>query len=1291
MDPTKPLSAQQLHAYINLLKKMKSEGKDLNDPQYKNLHQFLKAQMSNHNILKQQNQQVVNTVIPNPVQPPLTSANVQQFQQQPQVPTPLFSPQQKERLKAQIFAFKHHISKREPLPPSLQQAVMGINVENNLKEYEASYLNPSGKTAPQVPPPTTQPQPNNNVVVPSQLSVSQPPRVLPSAVAANATFNAAVSGTVTNPSVPATSNQPSMSTKVLDSKINPDTAHQRQQGLDLQTLYREREKRIQNKMKRKFDYLKSSLNTLPSSEQLRSVIEIKQFQLLKQQKELRADIIRQLKTQAATPIVDTHVARASQMATDQSLTKKNKTQQKTKEKTSIRSKKFFTDLTNARKRIKDYYKNDVKKPVEKLNKDLVTFFEKKAKQEKEKKARAEKARLKALKENDEEAYFKLLEQTKEGRLTELLKQTDQCLKSLGASLVSGRDGEHEPELELDEVEDGEKNIFKKFLLNQNNYYKVAHRLVEKVEKQPSILVGGGLKAYQLQGLQWLVSLYNNKINGILADEMGLGKTIQTISLLSYLYEFKNNKGPHLVIVPLSTIDNWALEFEKWCPTLKLVRYGGDKNQRKQVQSTYLKTRDFQVLLTQYEYITREKTILKKIPWNYIIMDEGHRIKNSDCKLVKALMEYSSKYRVLLTGTPLQNDLKELWALLNFLLPKIFDSSVNFENWFNSPFGGDKAEMTEEEKLLIIHRLHQVLRPFLLRREKTDVEEQLPEKSEKIIYIDLSAMQKKMYTDIQDKNKLNVNGKRLKMQSLSNTVMQLRKVCNHPFLFFTGSEELNALSDEKYYEMMTKCSGKFELLDRILPKFKKTGHRVLLFSQMTSVLDLMEEFLTQKSYQYLRLDGAVKASERGDLVKKWNEKDSQYFVFLLSTRSGGLGLNLQTADTVIMFDSDWNPQQDLQAMARAHRIGQTKSVLVLTFVTRTPVEEKIRERAQAKRDAEAKVIKAGKFNQKSTIMERNEMLETLLKKASDFESVHEAPNDEQLNNMLARNDDEFEIFQNMDKEREQEDLKQHGRVPNRLMSEEELPEWIKDKEVEEGEAEEVEYGRGRRSRGDINYEGGSGDEMEDEEEDNAAVPEEEDEDEQAEEEEDEEEEGTKKRKRRSAKKEESSKKKKTTAKSNGKRKKAQEEEEEEEEEDEGENEDIEPEDLMNTIGYSFDNTPYQEVYNKLGTGLQQRLYSIFIEIATKLDEEDGRALALPFLELPDRKDFPDYYDLIHTPICLNDIDKKIRNGIYKRVEDMEQDIQTLVGNAQTYNQEGSAIYQDAEMIRQIFTSRKNGSQ
>ncbi|KAF0973478.1 hypothetical protein FDP41_008182 [Naegleria fowleri] len=1282
MDPSKPLTQQQLHAYINLLKKMKSEGKDLNDPQYKNLHQFLKAQMSNHNILKQQNQQVVNTVIPNPVQPPLTSATVQQFQQAPQssqVPTPLFTQQQKERLKAQIFAFKHHISKREPLPPSLQQAVMGINVENNLKEYETTYLNPSGKTAPQVP--STQPQPNNVVVQQQQqqLPVSQPPRVLPSTVAANASFNA----TVTNqPTIPAMNNQASMGTKVIDSKINPDTANQRQQGLDLQTLYREREKRIQHKMKRKFEHLKSSLNTLPPSEQLRSVIEIKQFQLLKQQKELRADIIRQLKTQAATPIVDTHVARASQMVTDQSLTTKKSKTQKTKEKTTVKSKKFFTDLTNARKRIKEYYKNDVKKPVEKINKDLVTFFEKKAKQEKEKKARAEKARLKALKENDEEAYFKLLEQTKEGRLTELLKQTDECLKSLGASLVSGRDGEQEPELEFDQEEEGEKNIFKKFLLNQNNYYKVAHKLVEKVEKQPSILVGGGLKAYQLQGLQWLVSLYNNKINGILADEMGLGKTIQTISLLSYLYEFKNNKGPHLVIVPLSTIDNWALEFEKWCPTLKLVRYGGDKNQRKHVQNTYLKTRDFQVLLTQYEYITREKSILKKIPWNYIIMDEGHRIKNSDCKLVKALVEYNSKYRVLLTGTPLQNDLKELWALLNFLLPKIFDSSVNFENWFNSPFGGDKAEMTEEEKLLIIHRLHQVLRPFLLRREKTDVEEQLPEKSEKIIYIDLSAMQKKMYTDIQDKNKLNVNGKRLKMQSLSNTVMQLRKVCNHPFLFFTGSEELNALSDEKYYEMMTKCSGKFELLDRILPKFKKTGHRVLLFSQMTSVLDLMEEFLTQKNYQYLRLDGAVKASERGDLVKKWNEKDSQYFIFLLSTRSGGLGLNLQTADTVIMFDSDWNPQQDLQAMARAHRIGQTKSVLVLTFVTRTPVEEKIRERAQAKRDAEAKVIKAGKFNQKSTIMERNEMLETLLKKASDFESVHEAPNDEQLNNMLARNDDEFEIFQNMDKEREQEVLKQHGRITSRLMTEEELPEWIKDKEVEEGEAEEAEYGRGRRSRADINYEGGSGDEMEDEEEDNAA-PEEEEEEDQAEEEE---EEGTKKRKRRSAKKEESSKKKKTTAKSNGKKKKVQEEEEEEED---GENNEVDSEDI--TIGYSYDNTPYQQVYDSLGSSLQQQLYSIFMEIATKLDEEDGRALALPFLELPDRKDFPDYYDLIQTPICLNDIDKKIRNGVYKRVEDMEQDIQTLVVNAQTYNQEGSAIYQDAETIRQIFLSRKSGVQ
>jgi hypothetical protein len=407
--------------------------------------------------------------------------------------------------------------------------------------------------------------------------------------------------------------------------------------------------------------------------------------------------------------------------------------------------------------------------------------------------------------------------------------------------------------------------------------------------------------------------------------------------------------------------------------------------------------------------------------------------------------------VLLTGTPLQNDLKELWALLNFLLPTIFDSSTNFETWFNSPFaslGLDKTQekeiaMTEEETLLIIHRLHQVLRPFLLRREKKDVETQLPEKVEKVIKCPMSAVQRIMYTQLRDTNKL-VGGKN-KQKNLNNSVMQLRKVCNHPFLFFQDDWSQWQEGD------IVRASGKFELLDNILPKLYKTGHKVLIFSQMTHLLDILETYLKWRCYRFLRLDGNVKAESRGQLVKDFNQ-DKDMFLFLLSTRAGGLGLNLQTSDTVIIFDSDWNPQQDLQAMARAHRIGQTRAVRVFVLCTSGTVEEKIFERAQEKRDAEAKVIQAGRFDQKSTVKERQEMLETIMTVKTE-EVEEDVPTPEQLNAILARSDQEFDLFNEMDTQERQ----------YKLMEEKDVPQWILDSQNEVEDPMDELLGRGLRNK------------------------------------------------------------------------------------------------------------------------------------------------------------------------------------------------------------------------------------
>jgi SWI/SNF-related matrix-associated actin-dependent regulator of chromatin subfamily A protein 2/4 len=266
-----------------------------------------------------------------------------------------------------------------------------------------------------------------------------------------------------------------------------------------------------------------------------------------------------------------------------------------------------------------------------------------------------------------------------------------------------------------------------------------------------------------------------------------------------------------------------------------------------------------VVITTYEYIIKDKASLSKVKWNYIIIDEGHRMKNHNCKLSNILgSAYTSRHRLLLTGTPLQNSLPELWSLLNFLLPSIFDCVASFEQWFNAPFSnaltGD-VEMNEEEKLLIIHRLHKVLRPFLLRRLKSEVENQLPEKTEKVLKCEMSAMQRRMYTLMHDKGVMRTGPTIAGTKGLMNTLMQLRKICNHPYLFREdGGWELN--------DDLIRCSGKFELLDRIFPKLMASGHRVLIFSQMTSLLNILEDYFNYRKIMYLRLDGSTKADDRG---------------------------------------------------------------------------------------------------------------------------------------------------------------------------------------------------------------------------------------------------------------------------------------------------------------------------------------------------------------------------------------------------------------------------------------------
>lgn len=371
-----------------------------------------------------------------------------------------------------------------------------------------------------------------------------------------------------------------------------------------------------------------------------------------------------------------------------------------------------------------------------------------------------------------------------------------------------------------------------------------------------------------------------------------------------------------------------------------------------IQSTLL-TQDFDVCLTSYDICLLEKTHLKKFAWQYIVIDEAHRIKNENSQLSQIIRAFNSKNRLLITGTPLQNNLHELWALLNFLLPDVFSSSEDFDSWFENQ-GGDQDK--------VVQQLHKVLRPFLLRRIKSDVEKSLLPKKEINLYVGLTPMQRQWYQRILEKDIDAVNGaagnKREGKTRLLNIVMQLRKCCNHPYLF-DGAEPGPPYTTEQH---IIDNAGKMVVLDKLLKRMKEQGSRVLLFSQMSRVLDILEDYCVFRGYgkflsrnntlvtlskalkfspltlftapilEYCRIDGQTNHEDRVTAIDEYNKPDSSKFIFLLTTRAGGLGINLVTADIVILYDSDWNPQVDLQAQDRAHRIGQKKQVYVFRFVT-----------------------------------------------------------------------------------------------------------------------------------------------------------------------------------------------------------------------------------------------------------------------------------------------------------------------------------------------------------------------
>ncbi|KAJ5098913.1 Chromodomain helicase hrp3 [Penicillium argentinense] len=500
--------------------------------------------------------------------------------------------------------------------------------------------------------------------------------------------------------------------------------------------------------------------------------------------------------------------------------------------------------------------------------------------------------------------------------------------------------------------------------DKNETNPATRKSFEPIHSTPSFLQNGELKDFQIKGLNFLAFNWVKDRNVVLADEMGLGKTVQTVSFINWLRHCRHQQGPFIVIVPLSTMPAWAETFDHWTPDLNYVVYNGSEKARQVLRDYELmvdgnpKRPKFHVLLTTYEYAMNDSPFLGQFKWQFMAIDEAHRLKNRDSQLYTKLVEWKCQARLLITGTPIQNNLAELSSLMDFLNPGEIKVDVDMD--LNSEAASQKlAELTD------------AIQPFMLRRTKSKVESDLPPKTEKIIRVELSDVQLEYYKNILTKNYAALNdGARGMKQSLLNIMMELKKASNHPFMFPTAEAKIleGCTRREDILRSMITSSGKMMLLDQLLRKLQKDGHRVLIFCQMVGMLNILSEYMDYRGYKHQRLDGTIPSAARRLAIEHYNAPESTDFAFLLSTRAGGLGINLMTADTVVLFDSDWNPQADLQAMARAHRIGQTKPVSVYRLVSKDTIEEEVIERARNKLLLEFITIQRGVTDKEASEMQ-----------------------------------------------------------------------------------------------------------------------------------------------------------------------------------------------------------------------------------------------------------------------------------------------------------------------------------
>jgi len=516
---------------------------------------------------------------------------------------------------------------------------------------------------------------------------------------------------------------------------------------------------------------------------------------------------------------------------------------------------------------------------------------------------------------------------------------------------------------------------------QNEFSQTSNGNNKFIKDQPSSIPKHlTLKAYQMIGINWISLIHRHSVNGILADEMGLGKTIQTIAFLSYLRDSGISPGPHLIVVPCSTLQNWVREFSLWCPSLKVISYGGTLHERRVMRQQILSGElSSNIIVVAYNIaISRpeDRGFFRRINSYFAVFDEGHMLKNMSSQRYQYLMRLNAKHRLLLTGTPLQNNLLELMSLLKFVMPDMFDESTQTLVKMFTHANSDHSSAFFKQR---IEHAKKIMQPFVLRRLKADVLEQLPKKLDIIEHCSMTDPQKALYEKVSLMFKNRAAGKKLPKGELKNGLMELRKIANHPLLHrehYTSiklvqmaqllkkkspfhhdsdvkllEEDMEVMTD---YELSYLCSqhkcidnfqlsdevitasGKLHKLDEMLPRYRKEGKRVLLFTQFTMVLDIIQKYLSLRGMKFLRFDGSVHYDERMQLIDTFNN-DKSYFIFILSTKAGGLGINLTSASVVILHDIDFNPYNDKQAEDRCHRLGQTKTVEVVRLLAKDSIE------------------------------------------------------------------------------------------------------------------------------------------------------------------------------------------------------------------------------------------------------------------------------------------------------------------------------------------------------------------